>query len=64
MGTAALACSGVRVNRMISGMIGAGLTPPPLDSLVPNPPPLGAVPEETDDGVVGLVDLAISFKVL
>ena len=64
MGTAALACSGVRVNRMISGMIGAGLTPPPPDVHVPDLPPLGAVREETDDDVVDVVDLAILFKVL
>ena len=48
MGTAALACLGVRVNRMTVGMFGTVLTTPPPTppGPVPTPHPLGVVPAE------------------
>ena len=48
---------------MISGMIGAGLTPPPLAPTVPPPTELGVVTEEVDDDV-DLVNLDILFRVI
>ena len=44
----ALACTGVRANGVNSGMICAGLTPPPIFVTVTPPPPLGVVPVEVD----------------
>ena len=58
-----LTCMGVRANRMIAGMIGDGLTPPPPDPPVTLPPALGVVPEEVDDDV-DLFDLDILFRVI
>ena len=67
MGTAALDFPGVNANGVIArttgGTIGAGLTPPPAPP-VPDPPPLEAVPETTDDDADALVALAILFEVL
>ena len=63
MGAVSLACTGVRANRMITGMIGAGFNPPPPAPNFPPPSSLVSVPEEADY-VFDLVDLAILFEVL
>ena len=64
METSILACPEVISNRIISGMIGAGLTHTPPATPVTTPPTLGEVTKETDDDVFELADLYILFKVI
>ena len=63
MGTSALACMGVRANGMTTGMIGAGLAPPPPVAMVPPTPPLGVVPMELDEKI-NFVYFAILYIVV
>ena len=58
MGTAVLACPGVRANGIADGTFGAGLNHPPPAGTVPPPPPLGVVPVDVEEEM-DLVDLAI-----
>ena len=48
MGNCALACPGVRVNSMTSGMLGYRLNPLPPIVTVPPPPPMVVVPAKVD----------------
>ena len=63
MGTAVLACPGVRDNGMTAGIIGSGLTPtPPVATFTPFTPLL-VLPEEVNDDAE-LVHFSILYRVL